>query len=260
MNNIDDDTLNQKSKFMLGSVTKVFTVFIILLLQQNGLLNINDKVCAYVKSNKNNKFSEINIYNLLSHTSGLGLLPDNYEQYLNKKYCSATDVCKTFIKEKLFEHKHKHKKGEYNYSNIEFLLLGQIIESVTKKTWITIFDKYIFSKLNIQNTGIGKTNIKLYDESKNSLEKWQYLERYFVSSAGGLYSSIEDLIIFSKFCFTLLNKDSIEIIKSLRILKKDGNYYLLRNDGVINGGKSRFVSEYDKDLNYNHSYIKLQTA
>ena len=39
-NNIDDDKLDINSTFLIGSITKIFTVYMILILHQNKLLNI----------------------------------------------------------------------------------------------------------------------------------------------------------------------------------------------------------------------------
>jgi CubicO group peptidase (beta-lactamase class C family) len=59
LNTIDKDELNKSCCFLIGSITKVFTIFMLLILQQNNLLNINDKVDKYITSNKYNNFIKI---------------------------------------------------------------------------------------------------------------------------------------------------------------------------------------------------------
>jgi hypothetical protein len=48
-NNIDNDKLDMNSTFLIGSITKIFTIYTILILHQNNLLNINDNIIKYVK-------------------------------------------------------------------------------------------------------------------------------------------------------------------------------------------------------------------
>ena len=42
-NSIDLEYINDESYFPIGSITKIFTIYIILILQQKNKLNINDK-------------------------------------------------------------------------------------------------------------------------------------------------------------------------------------------------------------------------
>lgn len=51
-NNIDNDKLDMNSTFLIGSITKIFTIYTILILHQNNLLNMNDNIIKYVKTKK----------------------------------------------------------------------------------------------------------------------------------------------------------------------------------------------------------------
>jgi CubicO group peptidase (beta-lactamase class C family) len=118
-NDSDNEELNQYSEFMLGSVTKIFTIFILIMLNQKNILNIHDKVNKYIPSNKRNNFSNITIMEIMNHEAGFINLPQNIIQ---KKYKSATDAMESFINEKiLFE------KNGFQYSNIGYIILGAII-------------------------------------------------------------------------------------------------------------------------------------
>ena len=52
LNTTDKEKLDEHSEFMIASITKVFLIFTLLILQQEKLLNINDNVDKYVESNK----------------------------------------------------------------------------------------------------------------------------------------------------------------------------------------------------------------
>jgi CubicO group peptidase (beta-lactamase class C family) len=228
-----------------------------LLLQQDGLLNVNDKVDEYIKSNKNNDFSNITILDLINHKAGLKHMP----KMIHKKWTKASDVVNSFIDEKLFE----KTKGDYHYSNVGFLILGKIMEVVTGYTYLEIYKKYIFDKLDMKNTGIGNTNIKLYT-NKGNLTKDEYLERYFASTGGGLYSCAHDLILFGKNCFNLLNKKSIEIIKKItkifKAIENKNMHIILNFNGLMWGGKSHLNVGYEYNDGRFESYavyVKLET-
>src|SRR5579871_6037104 len=58
------------AKFRLGSLTKQFTATLILLLQQDGKLDIHDPVSNYI-ANASPAWEKITLANLLGHTSGI---------------------------------------------------------------------------------------------------------------------------------------------------------------------------------------------
>jgi len=57
-------------KFHLGSVTKQFTATLVLLLQQDGKLNIDDPVSKYLPDTPKT-WEKITLAELLGHTSGI---------------------------------------------------------------------------------------------------------------------------------------------------------------------------------------------
>ena len=55
-----------------------------------------------------------------------------------------------------------------------------------------------FKPLKMYNTNVGKTNIVLYNNKIEELTDKQFNERFFASSASGLYSCVHDLIYSEK--------------------------------------------------------------
>lgn len=51
-NNIDNEKLNEKSDFLLASITKIFTIIALLIIQLQKLININDKCKKYIDNNE----------------------------------------------------------------------------------------------------------------------------------------------------------------------------------------------------------------
>ncbi|HCF30286.1 MAG TPA: serine hydrolase, partial [Cyanobacteria bacterium UBA11049] len=87
-----------QTKFRLGSITKQFTAAAILQLQEQGRLNVNAPVSAYLPNYPNG--DRITIHQLLNHTSGIPnftSFPD-YEQM--KRRSTSLDELIAWFKDK----------------------------------------------------------------------------------------------------------------------------------------------------------------
>ena len=246
INKLDSEQINNNSYFPIASITKIFTIFIILILQQKNKLNINDKVNKYINHNKND-FSTITILDLMNHISGI---KNMYEcKYDIIKSFSASSLTNMVINENLF----KFKKNNFNYSNIGYVLLGYIIEKITKMKYWDVYNKYIFKPLKMK-TYIGKPNIIIYNKKQQKISEKDFYNIYIASTAGAYISSINDLIKFSKNSIKLLNYKSRNILKKLYIYKRGS----IIHKGSIIGGKSKIKIKYNnwKPVKI---YIKLST-
>lgn len=257
-NNIDDDKLDIYSTFLIGSITKIFTVYIILILHQNNLLNINDNISKYIKSknkNNNNIFEKITILDVVNHTSGLKSLPDN-KKLIYIRHKNASSCIKTFIDKNLFT----KEFGTDNYSNIGYIILGYIIERITNLTYIEAYHKYIFNIIGMKNTNIGNTNIKLYSENCKKIKKYENNFKHWGLSAGGLYSCVNDLLLFANKSFQLLNNETIYILMNQIYIKKMNNPRgNIGHSGKIYGAHTRFYFTFDNNK-LKKVYIEFNTC
>lgn len=122
-----------QTAFRIGSITKQFTAAGILLLQERGKLKISDPVSAYLPDAPA-AWQHVTLYNLLTHTSGLGDYvadlvqpsgpdkPAAFEQDMTPAQLLAV------IREEplLFE-----PGSQFKYSNSGYAVLGVIIEKVS---------------------------------------------------------------------------------------------------------------------------------
>lgn len=253
-NDVDDEKLNKNSQFLIGSLTKIFTIFTILLLHQNKLLDVNDKINKYIDSNEKNDFSQINILEVINHISGLKSMPDKKE-VIYKKYINATDSLHSFIDEKLIT----HTKNTDNYSNIGYILLGAIIEKITKLSYIDVYKNYLFEPLKMNNTDIGETNITLYSKKCQKIKQYENNFKYWGQSAGGLYSSVNDLLKFANNVINLLNRESISILNKIYISNMNSDRGAIGHSGKIYGCHSRFYFTYE-DNELKKIYIEFITC
>jgi CubicO group peptidase (beta-lactamase class C family) len=217
-----------KSTFPIGSVTKQFTAMAIMLLQQKGLLNVKNKLSKYIPDFP--RGDDITLHNLLTHTSGIPNFPypSDYAA-LATGNINVLDVIKLLEKKPLdFE-----PGSKYSYSNSGYVLLGYIVEKVSKMSLENYFKKYIFTPLKMKNTGVCyKNGKKQYSTNGYS----GYLEVLSVDDApllniafgaGCLYSTVDDLAIWDRALYTekLVSKKTLSKIFSPYVYIGNSKYY-----------------------------------
>ena len=257
---------NKKTTFNAFSITKTFTALAILQLAEKGKLDI-DKPAKYYLSEFPYS-SEITVKQLLNHTSGIpNPVPLNWI-HLKKEH-------QEFNRNKFFKNIFKKKsktKSEPNkkfaYSNLGYVLLGQIIENVSKKSYEEYINTQIIEKLGIENElgfEIKETHAKGYhkkwsfmnlilglfiDKSKfmNSEKgKWNSFNDYYLNgpSYGGLIGTPNSLMIYLQ---ELLKPNSNLISNKYKSLLFTENYT------TNNKPTKMCLSWFKGDLNGNEYY------
>jgi CubicO group peptidase (beta-lactamase class C family) len=130
--------------FDIASLTKVIgTTTSIMLLADRGQINIEDPVCKYIKAFNTTDKKEITIRNLLTHSAGL------YEWYPFYYLASNKQDCFKLIGELPL----KFPVGKQRrYSDLGFVLLGEIIEIVSGLPLEQFMKQNIFQPLGMNNT------------------------------------------------------------------------------------------------------------
>ena len=141
---ITTDTL-----FDLASNTKMFaTNFAVQKLVSDGLLDINKKVSDYIPGFKDREGdeilgkTEIEVSDLLSHQAGFPADPGyhNSEAAMIKKYPELFCQNRDEIISKIIDTPLKYKpRTEREYSDVDYMLLGFIVENITGKR----LDQYV---------------------------------------------------------------------------------------------------------------------
>lgn len=130
--------------FDIASLTKVVgTTTAIMLLADQGKIQINDPVGKYLRTFQSTDKKEITIRHLLTHTSGLNEWYPMYYLAKNKE-----EVYKLIADLPL-----KYKIGSQRaYSDLGFTILGQIIETVSGMVLESFMEEHIFLPLGMKNT------------------------------------------------------------------------------------------------------------
>jgi CubicO group peptidase (beta-lactamase class C family) len=187
-----------ETRFHIGSVTKQFTAMGILILQSQDKVELNEPVCNYIP-NCPRSWMKITIHQLLTHTSGL---PDSWDFYTDKNKQDISyepaDIIAWFKDAPL-----QFKPGEkFSYSNTGYLLLGYLIEQVSGQSYEEFLHNLIFEPLEMVNTGLASEDTELaIGYSYNSFEA-PYVNPSLAYSAGGLFSTIEDMYRWDQSFYT----------------------------------------------------------
>ena len=185
------------TKHRLGSITKQFTAALILLLVEEGKIELDKPVTAYLPEYPANTGAKITIHHLLTHTSGVPnytAFPNFFKDLSRNPYTpkESTELFKD--KELDFEPGEK-----FSYSNSGYNLLGYIIEEVTGKSYEDALEEMIFTPLNMKDSGydhhemILKKRATGYQKSGSLYRNSPYIDMSIPYAAGSLYSTAEDL-------------------------------------------------------------------
>ena len=144
---------------------------------------------------------------LANHTSGLPRLPDNLDKV---KGFNENDPYKTYDKKALYNYlasfKNKKNPGEeYEYSNLGYAVLGDIICSIYKKSYDQLVKDIICKPLEMSNTfqvldPKRKDTFKVYNKEGQEVVPWSFDS---FGPAGGLKSTLEDLLKFANAQFKM---------------------------------------------------------
>ncbi len=244
------------SPFVIASITKLFTTTCILVLNEQKSLSLSDKISDYIDDSilrglhvyDGREYSyDLTISDLLFQVSGL---PDEFEEtndiarlpFMNHdSYQDFTEYVADVKKLKpRFIPRTAHKAY---YANINFDLLGLIIEKVTQQPLEQEFFKRIFEPLGLSNTYL-PTSEHEFIPNVYVKNKSLYRPKTVISSraSGGCISTAHDLMIFMKafyggtlFCKSLFEKLSIyhKLQASKGPIYYGGGYMRIPLDGIL---------------------------
>ncbi len=131
--------------YAVGSVTKQFTAAAIVLLSQQGRLQLEDRITRYLPEGSA-VWKGVTIRHLLTHTSGI---QDDTTLDDRREYSESELVRSAAGQSVLFE------PGELqSYSSTGYNLLGVIIHRVTGVFWGDFLRDHIFRPLGMRTAGV----------------------------------------------------------------------------------------------------------
>lgn len=217
----------------LASLTKVIvTNTLFYLLKEKNMINENDLVIKYLPDFIH---KDITINHLLTHSSGL---KNNINYTIN-------NTRELYIKA-LMNVESTFELGYAYYCDLNYILLGLIIESLLNKPLDIIAKELIFDKLGMNNTTYSpKDNYASYEVVNNITVKGYVHDNKarILGPCGhaGLFSNINDLLIFTQMILNngtynntkFLSKESID--DWFKIKTFDHNHILFQSNSWLVG-------------------------
>lgn len=185
-----------KTNFRLASITKQFTAFSIMLLEDEGKLNFDDTLPTFFPD-----FPEygknITIHQILQHTSGLLAYEDYMDDTLTVQL-KDKDVLEILIKR---DSTYFISGWEHRYSNSGYALLALIVEKLSGKTFAQFLKERIFTSLKMNNSvafenGVSEVSNRAFGYA-NTDSGFIFTDQSLTSAVlgdGGIYSSTLDLV------------------------------------------------------------------
>ena len=197
--------------FGIASITKMFTAIIILQLVEEDKIQLEDRLNVLLPDLKIKKSKKITIRHLLLHISGLPNEDD-------KIYAQSKSPLE-FITETM-ENK-ANRLGHFNYANIDYVLLGLIIEKFDNTTWEGSVRNRILNKVSMHQTGfLAKAEYPSnfaytcsYDEANvRTPDPAFHIENFY--AAGCMYSTAKDLLKLDQAMYgdMLLSENSKQLM------------------------------------------------
>ena len=187
-----------QTKYPIGSITKSFTAMAIMILEERGLLKVEDPICNYL-SDCPDAWKPVTLHHLLNHSSGI---PNYADLYAQGKI--DADPCTEHTQEEIIacfkDYPLEFPPGsQWHYSNSGYYLLGIIIEKVSDKHYDDFIQENILKPLEMTDTGYNFADQTLKNRASGySIGQLQIINApcWDVSvgySSHGLYSTVGDL-------------------------------------------------------------------
>ncbi len=225
--------LETDEQFSIASVTKMFTASVIFQMAEDGLLTMDDTIDMYLTPEEYSglhvyegvEYSEaITIGQLVSQTTGLPAYAENEAEGLTLVEESIDNGASFTFTSKLNSAKEKgarfiNGEGAY-YADLNYDILGEIIERVSEDTLGSQYEQYIFEPLELSDTFLAEAGSEVPPVVVNGEERdiTPILENMHAS--GGLISTSNDLMIFLKSFFngvmfdeSFIDPDALEDIQ-----------------------------------------------
>lgn len=201
------EPMNVNNYFRMASVTKTFTTEAVLILCDEGKIDLNKTISFYLPEYAIPGRDTITIRMLGNMTSGLvdvlsdpGLMNTYYGSQGTAKFTPEELIVPLLTSQLKFT-----PGTQYNYCNSNTILLGLVIKKVTSKALKDIFAEKIFQPLGLTHTFWPETNFipQPYHHAYTNLLGTSNLDvTYYGNSwgnaAGILISNFDDLKIWAK--------------------------------------------------------------
>ena len=252
MSNANPITVDKDTIFAIGSITKVFTTILLADMVNSGLVNLDDPIEQYLPPSvkvPTYNGQKITLENLATHTSGLSEFPSshcvsNFNGTDDENSIQARlffiECDKNYTFDQLYQDLSNttliREPGlKFEYSTFGISLLGHILALKSGVSYDRLVEERILNVLGMNSTSIvlsdvQKSRLAIGHLNGQELPFWNTSRP--IAPAGGLHSSVADMLKFASANLGLIDtkinnamKESHIIIHDSRLGKAFSNNY-----------------------------------
>ncbi|MFZ1730264.1 MAG: serine hydrolase [Bacteroidota bacterium] len=185
------------TRFRIGSVTKQFTAAIILMLMEQGKIDLQQKLRTYIPEYPSAQADKVTIHQLLNHTSGVPSytsIPGFMQRNTRNPYPPDSMFAVIANIPLNFE-----PGSKWQYSNSGYFILGSVIEHVTGKPYDEVLRDMLLQPLGLMQSGYEHNEDVIphfasgYVRVPGGFQRAAWLDASVPYAAGMMYSTVEDL-------------------------------------------------------------------
>ena len=234
-------------KFRLGSLSKQFTAVAIMLLNQQGKLDLDAPIKTWLPDAPA-AWDAITPRHLLSHTAGV----PNFTAFSDFEAQKTRPATMSQLIARFRDRPLDFAPGSrFAYSNSGYVLLSAIIEAASGQTYADFVAANLFQPLGMSDSGYDRHDVILprrasgYAPGADGVVNADYVDMSIPTGAGALYSTTHDLLKWEQGLFggRLLNAQSMTALTTpvrngyamgLMVSEADGKRLVWHN-GAIEG-------------------------
>jgi len=236
-----------QTKFRLGSVSKQFTAASILLLAEQGKVELDAPITTWI-TDAPATWNGITLRHLMSHTSGIANFTD-FPEFASQSTLPATlDSLIARFKDRPLDFQ---TGTRFRYSNSGYILLTAIIEKASSQSYESFVNENIFTPLGMKDSGYDRHTTILsrrasgYTPTASGPVNANYTDMSIPAGAGALYSTTHDLMKWNEALYggKLLQPASLAQMITPTLdtnalglfVREENNHKLVWHNGAIEG-------------------------
>ncbi|MAO66606.1 MAG: hypothetical protein CL666_16565 [Balneola sp.] len=236
-----DVEMNENSIHNIGSTSKHFLTFGLLLLQEEGKLDLDDDIREYLPELP--EFDHpVTLRHVVNHTSG-------YREFVNLLIMTGRNISTPVSQDKVIEIVQRQPElqnvpgAEFNYNNSGYVLSTEVIERITEMPFPEWMEENVFLPMGMRNTVVRSSPNQIVE---NRTFGYQYNEDGRVEEVtdlggamgpGGIHASMDDL---RKWVENLLNPT----VGTEAMIREMSTPFTLKSGDETGYGLGLFIDDY----------------
>jgi CubicO group peptidase (beta-lactamase class C family) len=191
-----------ETRFRIASVTKQFTALLVMQLVESGALRLDGTIADYLPWFPKEIAQRITLEQLLTHMSGVRDLESVPDYYATEDSTLRTHA--DVVKRYLMVAPEWTPGTQFRYNNADYIILGAILEEVSKVPFRTLLHTRILAPLGMVNTDLVRESAIIpklasgydVDASGAMVQAPAPVERFMAS--GAMYSTVGDMLRWNR--------------------------------------------------------------